>query len=370
MEKTIGQRLRQLLDAPVHRMLDGEVAERVGMSAAAFSLAVNGKRNLSSLELVKLAELLKVSTHWLITGETDPFELRLAARHGYDSNSHGYVHEPKPEESELLANIALAYRQAFPDPLPVTDEQALPASAMRAKLGLGFVKDFSSRVESNLGIGIVRVPGVDKAYSLRIGGRYAIVLGTSGNWFFQNFSIGHELGHINSGHFDDPDERANDAEEKQANNFAAELLLPEELLRAYDWMRMNGTDLANFVWDSGTSTATLRLRLNSLGIERSQNVDGMLQSTTQSLLRQYCSEGTNYRLGEIAERMSAAAARRFPSQVETAHLDAIGRGILAKDTLAWMLGISPEELEAPIPPAKPLDLDALARELGLTGFGS
>lgn len=347
--ETISARLRQLIEASPQRMLQGEIAERVGMTAVALSLAINGKRHLSSLELVNLAELLGVSTYWLITGENDPFEPRIAARHGYDSDAHGYVHEPAPEESELLANIVTAYRQAFPQPVPVPAGPGPSASKLSAELGAGFAVDFASRVEERLGVGIVRVPGVDKAYSLRIGGRHCIVLGASPNWFFQNFSIAHELGHINLGHFDDPDERATHEEEREASNFAAELLLPAALMQEHDWMNMSGVDLANFVWQTGVSTHTLRVRLSALKIRQSPDVELMLQSSTQVLLRQQRAADLFYSPRDIAARMSAAATRRFPAVVEAAHLEAIGRGALAKDTLAWMLGVLPDALEVPTP---------------------
>lgn len=43
----------------------------------------------------------------------------------------------------------------------------------------------------------------------------------------------------------------------------------------------------------------------------------------------------------------------------------IARGELGKGTLAWMLGIAPEELEVDVPaPVEEFDTDALASALG------
>ena len=58
------QRLEELSPPPKHR----DVAESIGMTADAFSRALNGKRQFSSIELARLADRIDADLHWLITG--------------------------------------------------------------------------------------------------------------------------------------------------------------------------------------------------------------------------------------------------------------------------------------------------------------
>jgi hypothetical protein len=68
---------------------------------------------------------------------------------------------------------------------------------------------------------------------------------------------------------------------------------------------------------------------------------------------------------EITRRMDAAAARRFPVALQEAHIEKIIGGEVGQGTLAWMLGVHPDDLDVDAPSSPPeLGLDELVDILG------
>src|SRR5699024_11423974 len=104
------------------------------------------------------------------------------------------------------------------------------------------------------------------------------------------------------------------------------------------------------LWGTGVSTSALRSRLNALKIATSAEISDALELTPQALLRRYWHGGEG---DPITERMTKAATRRFPDWIKAAHLEKIAQGNLGKETLAWMLGIEPSEIEVEEPEASP-----------------
>lgn len=359
MDQTISTRIRKLVDEHPAKLLDGKVAETVGMTPSAFSLALKGKRGISAFELVRFADFFGVSVHWLITGEADPFEPQIAARHSY--SEAGYQHAPDSSEAELLDNITLAYRQAYPEPVAGKQGGVPSAADSRLALGEGFAGSFAARVEEAFKVDVIRVAGVERAYSMSIGGRFCIVLGASANWFFQNFSIAHELGHIHFGHFNDDRADSRDQNELLANGYAADLLMPSDLLTEKDWNQMDGRELADLIWELGVSTQALRNRLDSLSVTVSDDIARLLDMKTQEVIRKYIPDSA----ADIINRMSSAAQRRFPTTLEQAHLEGIAHRSLSKGTLAWMLAVPEDELEVPVRAVTTKSLDDIAHQLGL-----
>ncbi len=236
----------------------------------------------------------------------------------------------------------------------------LPASAsqMREALGEDFVEDFSRRLEK-VGVDVIRVPDLSTAYSVVLMERPVVVVPTTGNWFYTNWSIAHELGHLALGHEGaTPDNRAIGELEAQANAFAADLLLPRVLLDRVDWSRSDFASVARFLWDSGVSTTALRNRLAHFHIQVSPELVAALESTTQRFLRKYWDTPAG---DPVTHRMTESARRRFPDWLKTAHLEKIGEGKLGKGTLAWMLGVDEDELEVGEP--EPEDPSAVETHL-------
>ncbi len=89
-------------------------------------------------------------------------------------------------------------------------------------------------------------------------------------WVRQRFTIAHELGHMILGHgramrdnSQNYRESANHYIEREANTFAAELLMPREVI---DWMIHQGrTDIGQMSRDLGVSEMAMRYRLRNLG---------------------------------------------------------------------------------------------------------
>jgi transcriptional regulator with XRE-family HTH domain len=353
------QSLGQLDPHPVHR----DVAERIGMTPDAFSRALSGKRQFSSIELARVAELLDADLHWLITGQPDPNRVIVAARHDFDHATGKRTIPGRAHDEQALEDIALAYRQAYAEPEKIPQWPGSPAS-VREALGQDFVKPFAERLEERLGIGVVRVMELSTAYSFTVGGRPVIAVPATGNWFRENWDIAHELGHLIEGHHDDGISK-HDAEQHEAaaNAFAADLLLPAAVLKNVDWDSLGDEGLAALVWSWGVSTDALCRRLYAVLGYTPECVARWSAPPTQRLLRHHLPIESE--LDAITTRMDEASKRRFPLSLQEAHLKLVESGEIGKATLAWMLGIDATTLEVDSPEIPEVNVDDLATELGL-----
>lgn len=339
--KEIGRRVLDSLGTLTRAAL----ADRVGMTPDAMSRATRGQRGFSSVELADIADVLGVDVYWLITGHDDPIQVQVAARHAYDHGSGKHLNQGQSADEQDLSAVVLAYRQAYPAPVfPSSSVPSEPAQ-MRAALGDDFVRNFADRVEERLGIDVVRLPLLSTAYSLTIGGRAVIVLPTAANWFRSNTDLAHEIGHLALGHHDagsgDP------ANEAPANRFAADLLLPSQLMRQQSWSAMTAPQAARFLWETGVSGTYVQYRLDGLGLRASAEAERVFRAAMPGALRPHVAA-----LGEpiveqrgpfsvvtdpIDDRMKVAAQRRFPSSLIAAHRRAVEARRVAPATLAWML---------------------------------
>lgn len=109
--EAIGERVRQRLRAT--RTTQAELARTSELSDSQLSKSLSGLRQFSAPELARIAHALDVSLHWLVTGEPDPMEVRIAARHDFDGFSHTYSARNAESDQEILKDIALLYRQAY-----------------------------------------------------------------------------------------------------------------------------------------------------------------------------------------------------------------------------------------------------------------
>jgi len=357
----IGTRARMLLSEQVPGLPQYEVASQVGMTPDALSRALSGKRAFSSVELARLADLLKADIHWLITGEPDPHRLLFAARHRFDHETGVRDVPGRDADDAILSDIELAYRQAgqLPPSMPI------PAGAQeaRATLGEDFVQPFIDRLQQKLRVDVVRVAGLSTSYCFTIDGRHVIAVPATGNWFFENWCIAHELGHLVAKHLAGISPGADP--EAVANAFAADLLLPADEIRAVDFEHVDAAALAEAVWQKGISTEALARRLAALRVPVGDVVTEWASQPTQRLLRRHW-RAPDPGLDAITDRMNQAALRRFPLELQEAHVKRVAAGELGKETLAWMLAIPADDLGIDAPPVPLADVDALAAELGLT----
>lgn len=358
MSKGIGDRVARALP---QGKTQKEVAASVRMTPDAFSRALKGERGFSAIELASLAEVLHEDVHYLITGEPDPNRLVLAARHDYDQNTRERSVNGYEEDRQILADIALAYRQAGQEGV---QPSRIPADLddVRQALGADFVRDLLERLEERCGIDVVRVSELSTSYSFHVGERAVIAIPGQGNWFRENWDMAHELGHLVLGHEGVIQHDGEvDGPERKANAFAAELLLPKSEMDSIDWVGLSAEDLASKVWQWGVSTHALRTRITALGLRVHQRVYDLLQTSTQGLLRRHWRSDSL--ADEITQRMQDASQRHFPLWLQEAHLDRVAEGAIPKGTLAWMLGVAEEELDVETPsapaPVSAAELDAL-----------
>lgn len=345
MNPSIGQRVLGALPDGIPQK---EIARQVGMTEDAFSRALRGQRGFSAVELARLAEVLDQDIHLLITGVPDPNRLVVSGRHNFDRETRARSIDGEQGDKPILSDVLLAYRQA--EAVEALPPSRVPRSLADARTDLGqdFVRDFIERLAS-LDIDTVRLNGISTAYSLHVGSRDVVVVPETGNWFKENFDLAHELAHLVLGHEGvmASEGRAVSREEAAANSFAAELLLPEEDMRALDWSALSAAELADFIWQRGVSTQTLRHRLEHLRLQVRPEILTLLDLSTQGLLRRHWVK--NEAGDPITDRMTRAAERSFPAWLKDAHLEGIAQGRLQKGTLAWMLGVDPETLEVDEP---------------------
>jgi Zn-dependent peptidase ImmA (M78 family)/transcriptional regulator with XRE-family HTH domain len=369
---SIGDRVQERIALALPTTRQRDIAGQIGMTPDAFSRALNDKRAFSSVELALLAELLDADLHWLITGEPDPHRVRIAARHEFDHITGERGVPGRKQDDKELANVALAYRQAYPDAQHPSALLPASADAIREALGDDFARWIADRLEERLDVDVVRIAGLTTDYSFTVGGRHVVLLAARANWFRSNWSVAHELAHLALRHHDVED--AEDGQEAAANAFAAELLLPSAVLGAIDWQTISPAELAQFIWDAGVSCEALMRRLNSLQLHMSSRVRKLLDGSTQRLLREHLVDvvepagaGGQFALpiDRITERMNASAVRRFPLSLQAAHVERIALGEVSPGTLAWMLDTAEEDLVVDRPAPVHESVDSLASALGL-----
>lgn len=359
MNDGIGQRVRAAIDALPQKRYDSDIAAELDLTKDAFSRSLSGKRAFTSIELAQLADILGADLHELITGEPDPLAVRFAARHSYNPDTRQHHVPDSDEDRQVLDSVAFAYRQAH-EWLPEAPD-ALPTAPgdMRQMLGDDFVGTFAERVETVLGVHVVRVPGLSTAYSFRIDGHPVVVLNAQSNWFRSNFSLAHELAHLALDHHDVTDRDA--VHEPAANAFASELLLPEADMRDINWETISEPGLALKVWTYGISTEALANRLDNLGLYSPPILTARPQGSTLRLLRRHRNviptmqhPGTVFTVVDpISHRYNRSSDRRIPDALVRAHLDGIATGRLNRGTLAWLLQQDPENLPVDEPDTTP-----------------
>ena len=81
-QEGIAQRVADSITADTRTQ--AQVAAQIGLTDEELSESLRDRRPFSSVELVRLAEVLDVDAHWLITGRPDPYRLTITARHDLD----------------------------------------------------------------------------------------------------------------------------------------------------------------------------------------------------------------------------------------------------------------------------------------------
>ena len=240
----------------------------------------------------------------------------------------------------------------------MTDKRVQRAAARaRAARGEGFISCFYDRVESALGVEVIVVPLRGDGYSLTLGGHKVIVLAATGHWFRSNFTLAHELGHLLVEGIPPQDGKT---AENVANAFAADLLMPVEIIRTIDWAQAKAATVARVIWDLGVSTQALEVRLRFLGIAPGNEARSALAMSTEALLRGSPAPAVAPPAA-VTARMEYSARRRFPERVVTGLHRAVADGRAPQASLSWVLGLpAREENDDDVTPeSHELDVDLL-----------
>lgn len=240
----------------------------------------------------------------------------------------------------------------------MTDKRVQRAAARaRAALGEDFISCFYDRVESALGVEVIVVPLRGDGYSLTLGGHKVIVLAATGHWFRSNFTLAHELGHLLVEGIPPQDGKT---AENVANAFAADLLMPVEIIRTIDWAQAKAATVARVIWDLGVSTQALEVRLRFLGIAPGNEARSALAMSTEALLRGSPAPAVAPPAA-VTARMEYSARRRFPERVVTGLRRAVADGDAPQASLSWVLGLpAREENDDDVTPeSHELDVDLL-----------
>ena len=240
----------------------------------------------------------------------------------------------------------------------MTDKRVQRAAARaRAALGKDFISCFYDRVESALGVEVIVVPLSKDGYSLTLGGRKVIVLAATERWFRSNFTLAHELGHLLVEGIPPQDGKT---AENVANAFAADLLMPVEIIRTIDWAQAKAATVARVIWDLGVSTQALEVRLRFLGIAPGNEARSALAMSTEALLRGSPAPAVAPPAA-VTARMEYSARRRFPERVVTGLRRAVADGDAPQASLSWVLGLpAREENDDDVTPeSHELDIDLL-----------
>lgn len=162
------------------------------------------------------------------------------------------------------------------------------------------------------GVVLTQLPGVDAetidAFSAALQGRPVIVLSRKGNPMRQRFSVAHELGHL----LLHPDPVPGDSgHEREANAFAAELLMPADEIRDRLPAPVDITALKETADGYGVSVAALAYRGKDLGVYSESTLRRVMSTLTRLGWRTDEPVGSRYpgerpellvRAAELAER--------------------------------------------------------------------
>ncbi|GAA0435320.1 hypothetical protein Acor_75580 [Acrocarpospora corrugata] len=289
MAGDIAERVRRLVEAS--GLNQAGFAAKAGLDASKFSKSMVGVRRFTSLELARIADIGGVTVDWLLGVERPASALAARTRDSAPSSEAEAIGEAERLAQHWLDLAYLGYRQESVD-VPaasgqgasVDEGQRLAESALRRAAEHGVepwrVRDLAGLVESVFGIDvrIMRFRHGYEGLSWADDTSRLMVLGTSEVPARQRFTIAHELGHLLAGddqglHLDlDLLDAAHKKKpsEKRANAFAAQFLLPREVLEAQQirWSDRSFAALACELW---VSPATLAWRLYNLKlIDRAQ----------------------------------------------------------------------------------------------------
>jgi Zn-dependent peptidase ImmA (M78 family)/transcriptional regulator with XRE-family HTH domain len=293
-----------------------DLADAIGRTAAAVSQYELGQSRPSGETLDRCADTLDVPVSFFTTGRPH-LRLDTASAHFRSLRSTtAHQRQQALAHVELLWELVDALDHVVELPpvdlgLPLgmrPGEPAATADMVRKAWGVptGPVVHLVRRLETR-GIVLTQLPGVDAetidAFSAALHGRPMIILSHKGNPMRQRFSVAHELGHLLLHPEPAPGSRVH---EREANTFAAELLMPAAEIRDRLPTPVDITALKETADGYGVSVAALAYRGKDLGVYSESTLRRVMATLTNLGWRTDEPVGSRYP-GERPELLPRAA---------------------------------------------------------------
>lgn len=274
---TIAERVRDLIAQSGHTQVT--FAARLGMDPTKLSKSLSGVRRFSSLELALIAEASGVSVDWLVTGEEPP--LAAAARASAGSAAGAALALARHYSTMRADLVDLGYRQAWSLPTPPSlgglwkDQGAALAHSASTQLSAAgdlLTDPLPALIEQAFGIDVAVQPIGEGFDGLAVAtADIKLVLASPQPVPARlRFTIAHELGHLLASddqqiHEDQNIYRTERGEsEVRANAFAANLLMPTDVLRERVVPGFTKEDFCVLATDLKVSPRALAIRLEDL----------------------------------------------------------------------------------------------------------
>ncbi|MHB8319936.1 MAG: helix-turn-helix domain-containing protein [Acidimicrobiales bacterium] len=356
----IGEQIRSLREAA--GMSGQQLADLVDLDPSAVTRIESGERQVKSGELVALASALKVSALAILQPDSLLAKLPLANRFIDDDVSQGTVHQRivgLTELHEVLKDAGISERPNLNNIPKVNDDwlESARSLATWAHQQLGFSEKsgprFGTLVES---IGSVFRTDVlvepHESDSLLgatlISREFPLIVVNSHGQSRQRalFTLAHELGHLLSSEEEklvqDRDLRTRDADERLANAFASEFLMPEPaVLQIVDGLGGSADSLAEMILRFGISYESLIYRLHNIRLINAAERDALLRSGWSGLLNQVKDED---KLARLSGSRAVDVERRPPLWITDRALRGYKASVLSIKPYAGLVGEQPEVL--------------------------
>lgn len=346
----------------------GELAELLGLTQSAISRIESGERSVDSLELARLAKVLRVSVLDLLEENPLMEELLVAAR--AEAAESAAIDRALTRIVDLvrLAQLvndmqdsrssALAQEFDLPQANPIAQGEWL-ARSIRREWSLDddpLPPNFESLVEDLSGISIALEPMEEQVAGLFacLDDQAIALVDSSVPVGRQRFTVAHELCHFLLKDHDRliVDERltGRSVAERRANAFAAHFLMPSESVHRYLRGReADGEVIIELVYTFGVSLQALLWHLFNLDLLSKNRKRQFEEVGLKSL-------SVRYGYGDVWQRLDAErGVRRPPRHLRERATSAFDRGELGIQPLADLLGRR--------------DAEALRRELEDQGIG-
>lgn len=358
----IGARIRQLREQA--GLQAQELARELDLDPSAISNIERGRRGVKTDELVLIASVLGVSTLAILDEHSLLGRLPVAPRISATEIDHTQVRTRLTAIAELHVVLSNGGFPAQPklDGAPEVNPGDWLRSAVnlahwvRKVLEATWTSSGDERfdslvqaIETTLGIDVLVEPWVADVFG-------ASVTDPEFPFIFVNsdqsvpralFTLAHELGHVFS-HGGEPLRldvglTSSSDEERFANAFAANLLMPEEKVRQYvSKENVVARNIAAALDQFGVSYQSFVYRLHNLGVINATARDALLAHGFRGLLSQL--EGEEPLASRLVTRSGNRPAVHRPALMTERALTGYLRGVIGVRPVANLLGMDPDEL--------------------------